>query len=316
MRELVVISGKGGTGKTSVASALAVLWQRAAVVVDCDVDAPDLHLVLQPEPAPAREFVGGEKAILHEALCTACGRCVKLCRFDAIAPVADARGRPAVPRIDPIACEGCGVCARFCPRDALEMVPVVNAEWFVAPCRAGMLIHARMRPGAENSGKLVTQLRQAAAEVARHQGQSVILCDGSPGVGCPVIASLTGADLALIVTEPTPSGLHDFRRVARLAARLSVPSLLVVNKADLHESLTRDLESAARDLGVEPWGRLPYDHRFSQALRARRTVVELGPAAAPLADAVRELAHRLAVRLEMPCDAGRAAIPTGSQADH
>ena len=279
MRELVVISGKGGTGKTSLASCLAVLWQQSAVVVDCDVDAPDLPLVLAPTTAPAVPFVGGWKARVVDDLCTGCGRCLRLCRFQALLP-GEPRSQRVVPRVDLLACEGCGVCARFCPRQAVEMVPQESGQWFVSPSRTGVLVHARMQPGAENSGKLVTQLRQVAVQIAQQQRTPLVLCDGSPGVGCPVTASLTGAHLALIVTEPTPSGLHDFCRVARLAARLSVPSLLVVNKADLHEPLTLELEHAVRKLGVEPWGRLPYDAIFGRALRMRRTVVEMGPSLA------------------------------------
>ncbi len=210
--ELVVISGKGGTGKTSLASALAVLWQPSAVVVDADVDAPDLHLVLQPEPVAGTPYVGGEQAVLDAALCTGCGRCVKLCRFGALQW--EEGDRAQIPHLDVVACEGCGVCARFCPRDAVEMQPVVRGLWFVAPCRTGLLVHARMQPGAENSGKLVTLLRQAAAHVAARQRRPLILCDGSPGVGCPVTASLTGADLALIVTT-----LHQDARVAQDAVK-------------------------------------------------------------------------------------------------
>ncbi len=282
MRELVVISGKGGTGKTSVLASLAVLFRKRAVVVDCDVDAADLHLVLAPRVIHSIDFVGGSKAQIKPELCIACGKCVELCRFDAIRRVAAGPDRSEDRyHIDTLACEGCGVCAHFCGADAIDFTPAVNGQWFVSETRCGPMVHARMNVGAENSGRLVTQLRRQAAQVARQHNLDMILCDGSPGIGCPVIASLTGAQMALIVVEPTLSGLHDFQRVAQLTRQLNVAGRLVVNKADLNQQVAATLEREAERLGVPLLGRIPYDPQVTRAQINRRTVVEVsnGPAA-------------------------------------
>lgn len=281
MKELVVISGKGGTGKTSVLASFASLAKKA-VIADCDVDAADLHLVLEPRVARRESFTAGSKARIKPGHCTACGKCEELCRFDAI--YFDGPGNGKVPRtfrVDTIACEGCGVCFDFCAEKAIEFEPAVCGQWFVSEARCGPMVHARLGVGAENSGKLVTQLRRAAQQVAAEKRRDLILCDGSPGIGCPVIASLTGASLALFVVEPTASGEHDFRRVAQLALQLGVPGILAVNKADLNEEVTTRLENLAGQQGIAPVGRIPYDRAVTQAQIARQTVVEHsdGPAA-------------------------------------
>jgi len=206
MKQVVIISGKGGTGKTSLVASLASL-AGTSVLADCDVDAADLHLVVQPSPVERFDFIGGKLASVAEDACTECGLCETLCRYNAIT------GNGSVPDIDPIACEGCGVCAWFCPERAIDMVNSVEGEWYRSETRFGPMVHARLNPAGENSGKLVSLLRAEAKTIAEDRGIDTILVDGSPGIGCPVIASITGADLVLVVTEPTLSGLHDFERV-------------------------------------------------------------------------------------------------------
>lgn len=295
MKELVVISGKGGTGKTSIVASLAVLAKRA-VLVDCDVDAADLHLVLEPRVVRREDFVSGGKARVMPGHCTACGKCEELCRFDAIFFDGPGNGRVGRTfRVDPLACEGCGVCVDFCDEKAIEFRPEVCGQWFVSETRCGPMVHARLGVAAENSGKLVTQLRKVSQEVAQSKGLELIICDGSPGIGCPVIASLTGASLALLVVEPTISGLHDFERIAQLCRRLGVPSLMAVNKADLNEEMADRLETAARQFGVEPVGRVPYDPEVTRAQVACRSVVEIsdGPSAEAIAAIWRPIEERL-----------------------
>lgn len=287
MKELVVISGKGGTGKTSVVASFAAL-AREAVIVDCDVDAADLHLVLEPQIQRREDFTAGSKARIKPGHCTACGKCEELCRFDAI--YFDGPGNGKVPRtfrVDSSACEGCGVCFDFCSEKAIEFKPAVCGQWFLSQTRCGPMVHARLGVAAENSGKLVTLLRRTAQQLAAEQRREMILCDGSPGIGCPVIASLTGASLALFVVEPTASGRHDFLRVAELAKRLGVPGILAVNKADLNEEVTRDLEESAQESGISIAGRIPYDPAVTQAQIARKAVVEASES--PASDAIRDL---------------------------
>lgn len=295
MKELVVISGKGGTGKTSIVASLAAL-AKPAVLVDCDVDAADLHLLLQPQVRRRENFVAGSKARIKPGHCTACGKCEELCRFDAIYYDGPGNGRVTKTyRVDSIVCEGCGVCFDFCAEHAIEFEPEVCGQWFTSETRAGPMVHARLAVAAENSGKLVTQLRRAAQGIARSQGLELVICDGSPGIGCPVIASLTGASLALIVVEPTLSGLHDFKRIAQLAVRLGVPAQMVVNKTDLNLQVTDQLEAAAIALGIEPVGRIPYDGAITEAQVSQKSVVEFGEGRA--ADAIRDVWGRIEARL-------------------
>jgi MinD superfamily P-loop ATPase len=287
MKELVVISGKGGTGKTSVAASLAAL-AKPLVLVDCDVDAADLHLILKPRVVSHEKFLGGSKARIKPGHCTACGKCMELCRFDAIHFDGPGSGRIAKTfRVDRLACEGCGVCADYCAEDAIEFAPAVAGQWFISDTRTGPMVHARLGVAAENSGKLVTQIRRAAREVAEKRRLDLILCDGSPGIGCPVIASLTGASLALFVVEPTPSGLHDFRRVAQLVVQLGIPGVLVMNKADLNPELAAGLVQAAYTCGIESLGAIPYDAEVTRAQLAGRSVVEASAGVA--AEAIRRI---------------------------
>jgi MinD superfamily P-loop ATPase len=279
--ELVVLSGKGGTGKTSVTASLAALAEKAALA-DCDVDASNLPLVLDPRLRRRERFIGGLCADIKPSLCTACGKCEKLCRFDAI--LFDGPGNDRVPRtfrVDPSACEGCGVCAHFCVEKAIEMAPTDGGEWFVSDTRFGPLVHARLRPGQGNSGKLATLVREQAREAARQAERRLILIDGPPGVGCPVMASLTGASLLLAVTEPTPSGEHDLERVLALARHFKIPAWVCVNKHDLNPAMTARIERRAGELGAMVAGRIPYDPAVTAAQRQGQPVVEhdRGPAA-------------------------------------
>ncbi len=306
MKELVVISGKGGTGKTSVLASFATLAQ-SAVVVDCDVDAADLHLVLQPEAIQRHDFTAGSKARIKPGHCTACGKCEELCRFDAVYYDGPGNGRvPKTFRVDTIACEGCGVCFDYCAEDAIEFEPALCGQWFISHTRCGPMVHARLGIAAENSGKLVTQLRRAAQQVAADRQRTTVLCDGSPGIGCPVIASLTGASLAVFVVEPTASGEHDFGRVAQLAAQLGVPGLLAVNKADLNPEATERLEAFARQRGIVVAGRIPYDRAVTDAQIARKAVVEFSDG--PAAQAIRVLWQETKTHLDRSSPAASGGL--------
>jgi len=307
MKEIVVISGKGGTGKTSIVASFASLAAKRAVLADCDVDAADLHLVLEPRVLRRSDFIGGNKARIKPGHCTSCGKCEELCRFDAIYYDGPGNGRvDKTFRVDTLACEGCGVCSYYCAEEAIEFGPVVAGQWFVADTRFGPMLHARLGVGAENSGKLVTLIRQTAEQVARQHDLDLVICDGSPGIGCPVIASLTGASLALVVVEPTASGLHDFRRVAELMGRLGVPGQMTVNKADLNNEMTDRLEELARGLGITPVGRVPYDPAVTSAQIARSTVIEASNG--PTATAISAIWERVEEPLQTSVPAGSSGF--------
>ena len=274
VKELAVISGKGGTGKTSIVASFAAL-SRNSVLADCDVDAADLHLVLEPRVLRRNEFAGGNRARIKAGHCTACGKCEELCRFDAI--FFDGPGSGVVEktfRVDPVICEGCGVCAWFCAEDAVEFGPVVNGEWFVSETRCGPMVHARLGIGQENSGKLVSTVRTSAKRVAEERGLDLVIIDGSPGIGCPVIASVTGATLALAVTEPTLSGLHDLERVAELTRHFGIPTLVCVNKWDLNQQVCERIEERANEMGLALAGRVRYDRAVTEAQIRGSAVIE------------------------------------------
>lgn len=317
MRELVVISGKGGTGKTSIAASLAVLaaGQGHVVLADCDVDAANLHLVLEPAVRERNEFVGGAQATVDPARCAACGQCVEACRPGAMSitgPGNDVVARTA--RVDPIACEGCGVCDLVCPCGAVDLRPVVNGQWFVSETRAGPMLHARLGVAEENSGKLVTLLRRRARQVAVDVSAGLLLVDGSPGIGCPVIASMTAADAVLVVAEPTASGLSDLARVLELADRLDVPALLCVNKADIHPATALRIERLGAAHGARMVGRIPYDPAVTAAQLAGRTIVEYGDS--PAARAIRSLWRNVTTALPPGRGVAPSGLPTGGTASH
>ncbi|MFC1597028.1 ATP-binding protein [Planctomycetota bacterium] len=274
MNELVVISGKGGTGKTSVVASFAALAEKA-VLADCDVDAADLHLVLQPKTLKRATFSGGSRARIMPGHCTGCGKCEELCRFDAIFYDGPGNGRvPKTFRVDPIACEGCGVCAWFCTEKAVEFAPAESGRWFISDTRRGPMVHAKLGVAAENSGKLVSLVRMEAKKLAATRSLDLVLIDGSPGIGCPVIAAITGTDLVVIVTEPTLSGMHDLERVAELTGHFGIKTLVCVNKWDLNTELTAEIEAGARRIGVEVVGRVRYDRAVTEAQIGGQALVE------------------------------------------
>jgi MinD superfamily P-loop ATPase len=263
MREIVVLSGKGGTGKTTIVGSLAAL-ARSKVLADCDVDAADLHLLLKPSVKQENEFWSGQVACIDEAKCTQCGLCPELCRFDAIKDY----------RVDPIACEGCGFCSHICPEEAITMRENMSGHWFISDTKYGPLVHARLGIAQENSGKLVAQVRQQARRLAQEQNLEYIISDGPPGIGCPVISSLSGASLALMVAEPTLSGIHDLERVLGVSGHFGVPATVAINKYDLNEENSRRIEEYCKEQGIKLAARIPFDNAVTEAIVRGLPVVE------------------------------------------
>ncbi|MCL6447357.1 MAG: ATP-binding protein [Armatimonadetes bacterium] len=291
MKEIVVISGKGGTGKTSLVASLAVLAGKV-VLADCDVDAADLHLVLAPQVKSVSGFTGGKKANILADRCNGCGKCFEVCRFGA---VVRQEGRRPVYLIDPIACEGCGVCSYFCPEKAVEFKPALNGQWYISDTRCGPMVHARLGVAEENSGKLVTLVRNQARMIAEEEGLPYIIVDGPPGIGCPVIATITGADAALVVTEPTVSGEHDLARVAELAGHFKVPVYLCINKYDINPAMAKKMEEDALSRGIRLAGKIRYDRSVTGAQLSGAAVVEFsgGPVAGDIRNMWKELVKYL-----------------------
>jgi MinD superfamily P-loop ATPase len=262
MKQLVVLSGKGGTGKTSVSAALAHLASQeiSIVLADADVDAANLELVLNPTKREQQDFAGGQVAIIDPEECTACGVCAKVCRFEALVSGDEAY------RVDPLACEGCAACFYQCPVEAIRLKEQVDGRWFRSDTRFGSLFHAHLFAGQENSGKLVTLVKQQARLLAMDTGAELLLVDGPPGIGCPVISACTGADLALHVIEPTVSGVHDLERVMGTTDHFSVPSLVAINKADLNPTRAGEIAAFCAERGVELVGHIPYDTVVTEAM--------------------------------------------------
>jgi len=274
MKEIVVISGKGGTGKTSIVASFAALAQNA-VLADCDVDAADLHLILQPNIKQTRDFSGGKVALVSTEKCIGCGRCEEVCNFGAAlfnGPANDTVERTYT--INPISCEGCKVCVEFCPVNAIEFKDTVNGQWFISDTRFGPMVHAKLGIAEENSGKLVSLIRKEAKQIATEQDNDLIIADGSPGIGCPVIASITGADLVLIVTEPTLSGLHDLDRVIKLTEHFVIPAAVCINKFDINLKITEEIEKKSGEKKLKVIGKIPYCSDVTKAQLAAKTVVE------------------------------------------
>jgi len=263
MKELVVLSGKGGTGKTSIVASFAALAENK-VLVDCDVDAADLNLILQPVLREEHEFWSGQVAVIDNDKCTECGLCQEKCHFQAISDY----------RVNPISCEGCGFCSYICPVEAITMQETMAGHWFISDTGYGTLVHARLGIAQENSGKLVAAVREQARNVAKEQGVDCIISDGPPGIGCPVISSLSGATLALLITEPTLSGIHDLERVLSVCSHFSVPALVCINKFDINEDNTHRIENYCRDEGVKVVTRIPFDNAFTEAMVSGVPVVE------------------------------------------
>ena len=286
MKELVIISGKGGTGKTSIVAAFAALAENK-VLCDADVDAADLHLVTAPTIEEHHDFQAGHMAMIDQDKCTECDLCRTLCRWNAISEDY---------KIDPIACEGCGVCVYFCPEEAIDFPLNTCGEWFISDTRFGPMVHARLGIAEENSGKLVTLVRQEAKKLAEEKSLDLILTDGPPGIGCPVIASMGGASAVLIVTEPTVSGKHDMVRVAQLAAHFKVPGMICVNKFDLNPEETRIIEDVAREKDLTVLGRIPFDPIFTKAMVQGQTLFEYNTNS-EAGNAVRKIWEELMVRV-------------------
>ena len=266
IREIVIVSGKGGTGKTSLTAAFAALAKNS-ILCDADVDAADLHLLMQPEVKEQTDFMGGSKAVIDPDLCTGCGTCRTLCRFDAISDRYE---------VDPIRCEGCGVCVDFCPEQAIGFPVQRCGEWFVSDTRFGPMVHARLGIAEENSGRLVSLIRTETKKRAEERGLDLILTDGPPGIGCPVIAAIGGATALVIVVEPTVSGIHDMERVVDLAAHFRVPGMVIVNKFDLNVGMTEAIEQLAEKRNILVLGRVPFDPVFTRSMVQGQTLFEYG----------------------------------------
>jgi MinD superfamily P-loop ATPase len=281
MKEIVVISGKGGTGKTSLTAAFAALAP-SAVLADCDVDAADLHLILKPDVREAHDFSGGKLARICAEKCIGCGECGRVCRFEAVS--LSGPGNEIVAKtcaIDPVACEGCGVCVQFCPVSAIDFDDAINGQWFISDTRFGPMVHARLGTAEENSGKLVSLIRRQARQIAAAHDRELLIVDGSPGIGCPVIASITGADLVLAVTEPTLSGRHDLDRVTQLTAHFNITTAVCINKWDINPKVASDIEAGVAEKGLLFAGKIDYDPAVTRAQVAEQTIIEYtqdGPA--------------------------------------
>jgi MinD superfamily P-loop ATPase len=274
LKEIVVISGKGGTGKTSIVASLAALAANT-VLADCDVDAADLHLLLQPDVKEKYDFSGGKLASVIREKCIGCGKCAEVCNFSAVAlngPANDIVEKTYA--IDPVSCEGCGVCFHFCPVNAINFEDAVNGQWFVSNTRFGTMVHAKLGPAQENSGKLVSLIRKQAKQIADEQKKDFIIVDGSPGIGCPVIASITAADLVLVVTEPTVSGQHDLERVIELTGHFKIPTMVCINKYDINRKMTQEIETKMKSKNITVIGQIPYDTSVTKAQIAGQSIIE------------------------------------------
>ena len=272
MKQIVVISGKGGTGKTTIAASFAALSNKR-VVADCDVDAPDLHLLLKPKVKQTLDFKSGKKAFINGEECINCGECVEVCRFEAIDETTE---NDVINRmiIDPISCEGCGVCFHVCPVNAIEMRENLTGKLFISESKYGTLIHAKLNVAEENSGKLVSMVRNYAKHMAEKENKELIIIDGPPGISCPIIASITGVDLTLIVTEPTLSAMHDLDRVYKVAKHFKVRSIVCINKYDLNLKNTEKIKKYCKKNGIEIAGQITFNPIVIEALVNAVPVVE------------------------------------------
>lgn len=294
MKQLVLLSGKGGTGKTSVAAAFAHLAHDGpsplrVVLADADVDAANLELVLGPQKIEQHPFVGGSLAVIDPARCEGCGLCWTACRFEAVIA-------GPVYRVDPIACEGCAACMYVCPTQAIRMDPQPAGHWYRSDTRYGPLFHAALRPAQENSGKLVTLVKQQARLHALDGGYQALIVDGPPGIGCPVISAASGADVALIIAEPTAAGIHDMQRALQTTTHFHIPSLVCLNKWDVYPDGAQQIEAWCRDQAIEVIGRIPFDQTITQAM-VRGEPVTAYAADAPASRALRSLWERVAAAL-------------------
>jgi MinD superfamily P-loop ATPase len=270
VKEIVVISGKGGTGKTSITASFAALAKNA-VFADCDVDAADLHLILSPDIQSQHDFISGNEAVIRSDDCSGCGKCQEHCRFEAVEQNGDGKFQ-----IDSASCEGCGVCVRICPTGAIDFLDRHCGQWFLSTTRFGPMVHAKLGIAAENSGKLVALVRSEAKRLAEEHKADLILVDGPPGTGCPVIASITGADAVVVVTEPTMSGIHDLKRIVQLTRHFDIPAYVCLNKWDINVENSEQIERFASDEKCQFIGKIPYTKEMTKAQIAAQTVIEFG----------------------------------------
>ena len=269
MKEIVIISGKGGTGKTSITASLAVLAGRDVVVADCDVDAADMHILLKPKNIKSEDFYSGELAVIDQDICIQCGKCFDVCRFKAIDV------DEGIHTVDDISCEGCGYCARVCPVEAITNISLNVGQWHIANTRFNQpFVHAKLGIGADNSGKLVAQVKNVAKGLAEKYDRPYIIVDGSPGVGCPVVSSLSGAHFVVLVTEPTVSGLHDLKRVFELVDKFHIKAGCIINKADLNNDKTSEIMDFLKKEDIVHLANIPYDESFTKAMTNCETIVE------------------------------------------
>lgn len=267
MRQITVLSGKGGTGKTTITASFAVLAKRA-VVADCDVDAPNLHMLLHPRIIKKEEFRGSKLAIIDEKVCLKCGLCREKCRFDAITEDFT---------IDPFSCEGCGVCTIVCPVKAITLTDRVSGYLYISKIRHGFMAHAMLNPGEANSGKLVTLVRQNAKTLTQKEKSDLIIIDGPPGIGCPVIASVTGTDAGLVVTEPTMSGIHDLKKALQLLRHFNVKPFVCINMYDVNQDVAEKILKYCRENDIKVVGRIPFNSEVTEAMVAGKTIIEYSP---------------------------------------
>lgn len=278
MKQLVILSGKGGTGKTSLAAAFAHLAHAGpspvpVVLADADVDAANLDLVLRPQRLETHDFIGGSVAVIDPERCQGCGACAQVCRFDAVLTTEG----DLVFTVDPIACDGCAACVYQCPEEAIRMEPQLAGQWHRSDSRYGPLFHADLRPAQENSGKLVTLVKQQARLMALDENYSLVIVDGPPGIGCPVISAASGADLALVVTEPSAAGFHDMQRILQTTAHFRVPALVCINKADIYPAGTEQIIFYCQENNIQVAGQIPFDEIVLQAMRAGEPVTSYQP---------------------------------------
>ena len=279
MNEIVVLSGKGGTGKTSITAALAILAGEDAVIADCDVDAANMHLLLKPDFGRISEFYSGELAVINQDLCTTCGICADVCRFKAI-PFKD--GQYEVSSLD---CEGCGYCEKVCPTQAITMKERMSGHVYISEVRTGnTMVHARLGIGAENSGKLVAKVKNEAKNIAVENNKSFIIVDGSPGIGCPVVSALAGANYVILVTEPTLSGMHDLRRVYAVIQKFRIKAGCIINKHDLNPLKTAEIKDYLKEMKIVHLADIPYDTNFTKAMIDGKTIVEIQSPLKPLVE--------------------------------
>lgn len=269
MKEIVIISGKGGTGKTSITASFAVLGGKNVVVADCDVDAADMHLLMQPDFAQSEDFYSGELAVIDQNKCGQCGECANVCRYGAISMIDNQY------IVNALNCEGCGYCARICPTEAITNVELMVGKWYVSTVKTGgIMVHAKLGVGADNSGKLVAKVKNEAKQITTNTNKDYIIVDGSPGIGCPVVSSISGANFVVLVTEPSVSGLHDLKRVYQLVKKFKIKAGCIINKSDINKQLSEEIEIFLEKEDIIHISSLPYDEIFTEAMTEGKTIVE------------------------------------------